>query len=79
MLDGRTDFWNIGYPMLGAIVYFVAPIALTAIVYGMYRRIRIWRTAGDYGELGQHPERVREFLRYSFIDLFWRRNWSSFW
>ncbi len=70
MLDGRTDFWNIGYPALGAVVYFVAPIALAAIVYGMYRRIRIWRTAGPYAELGDHSVRVREFLVYAWVDLF---------
>ncbi|MDA1297846.1 MAG: (Fe-S)-binding protein [Chloroflexi bacterium] len=77
MLDGRTDFWNIGYPLLGAVVYFVAPIALAAIVYGMYRRVRIWRTAGAYGEMGDHPARIREFLRYSAIDLFWHRKFRS--
>ncbi len=28
---GRTDFWNIGYPFAGALVYLVAPITLASI------------------------------------------------
>ena len=77
MLDGRTDFWNIGYPALGAIVYFVAPIAAIAIAYGLYRRIRIWRTAGAYPELGDHSVRVREFLVYAWVDLFRHRKFTN--
>ena len=77
MLDGRTDFWNIGYPALGAVVYFVAPIAAVAIIYGLYRRIRIWRTAGPYHELGQHSDRIRDFLVYAWVDLFRHRKFRN--
>jgi hypothetical protein len=39
---GRTDFWNIGYPFAGALVYLVAPIALASIAYELCRRWRLW-------------------------------------
>jgi Fe-S oxidoreductase/nitrate reductase gamma subunit len=77
LLEGRTDFWNIGYPLLGAIVYFVAPIAVIAIGYGLYRRVRIWRTAGAYTEMGDQSTRIREFLRYTVTDLFWHRKFRN--
>ena len=60
---GRADFWNIGYPLLGAIVYLVAPISIAFIAYGLLRRVKFWRLGADYDELGSHTDRVREFLR----------------
>ena len=65
MLDlaGRTDFWNIGYPLLGAIVYLVAPISVAFIAYALYRRVQFWRVGAEYDELGSHSTRIREFLR----------------
>lgn len=68
-MPGRPDFWNIGYPLLGAIVYFSAPVALAAIIYGLCRRARIWRTGGPYPELGPHRTRVRKFLTIAAFDL----------
>ncbi len=62
-VSGRTDFWNIGYPMLGAIVYLIAPISIAFVAYGLYQRIRYWRVGGEYDELGEHSVRFREFLR----------------
>ncbi len=59
---GRTDFWNIGYPLLGAIVYLVAPISLAFIAYGLYRRVKFWRIGASYDELGEHRVRIRDFL-----------------
>ena len=60
---GRTDFWNIGYPFLGAIVYLIAPISIAFIAYGLYRRVQFWRVGSEYDELGSHRERIREFIR----------------
>ena len=62
-LAGRTDFWNIGYPLLGAIVYLIAPISLAFIAYALYRRVQFWRVGSEYDELGSHSIRIREFLR----------------
>ena len=77
MLDGRIDFWNIGYPLLGAIVYFVAPIALIAVLYGLYRRTRIWRVGTEYAELGPRLPRLREFIRLAAFDLFGHRKFRN--
>ena len=60
---GRVDFWNIGYPLLGAIVYLIAPISIAFIAYGLYRRAKFWRTGGQYDELGSHAQRIRAFFR----------------
>ncbi|MYA58981.1 MAG: (Fe-S)-binding protein [Chloroflexi bacterium] len=60
---GRADFWNIGYPLLGAVVYLIAPVSIAFIAYGLYRRVRFWRLGAEYDELGGHSERIREFLR----------------
>ena len=60
---GRADFWNIGYPLLGAIVYLIAPISIAFIAYGLYRRVRFWRIGAEFDELGSHSDRIREFLR----------------
>ena len=62
-VSGRTDFWNIGYPLLGAIVYLIAPISVAFIAYALYRRVQFWRVGSEYDELGSHGTRIREFLR----------------
>ena len=72
-MSGRPDFWNIGYPLLGALVYISAPIALAAIAYGLWRRVRIWRTGGPYAELGSHTTRAGEFLKLAAFDIFAHR------
>ena len=66
---GRADFWNIGYPLLGAIVYLIAPISIAFIAYGLYRRVRFWRVGSDYEELGRHSDRILEFLRAGAFGL----------
>ena len=60
---GRSDFWNIGYPLVGAIVYLIAPISIAFVAYGLFRRIKFWRIGAEYDELGPHSVRVREFVR----------------
>lgn len=58
-LAGRQDFWNIGYPLLGALVYLVAPVAFALIAYGLYRRSRIWKLGEPYEEFGSHGARLK--------------------
>ena len=70
---GRTDFWNIGYPLLGTLVYLSAPIALAAIAYGLWKRVRIWRTGGAYAELGAQSTRLRAFIGLAAFDMFAHR------
>ena len=63
MLDGRQDFWNIGYPMLGALVYLSAVIMAAAVGIALYRRVQIWRTGGPYDEAVPHSVRIRAFAK----------------
>ena len=58
-LAGRQDFWNIGYPLLGALAYLIAPVALALIAYGLYRRSRIWKLGKPYEEFGNHSTRLK--------------------
>ena len=70
---GRTEFWNVGYPFAGALVYLVAPIALASIIYGLRRRWRIWHTAGADPALGDPSIRRRAFLALLGRGLFAHR------
>ena len=74
-LAGRQDFWNIGYPLLGSLVYLVAPVALAAIAYGLYRRSRIWRLGKPFEELGSHRDRLRAFLRSGGVGVGGHGKW----
>ena len=47
----REDYWNIGYPLPGALVYVVLPIAAAAIAYGLWRSLRMWRTGAPMPDL----------------------------
>jgi Fe-S oxidoreductase/nitrate reductase gamma subunit len=66
---GRTDFWNIGYPFAGALVYLVAPIALASIAYALRRRWRLWHTAGADVNLGPTGDRWKAFLALVAVGL----------
>jgi Fe-S oxidoreductase/nitrate reductase gamma subunit len=66
---GRTDFWNIGYPFAGALVYLVAPIALASIAYALRRRWRLWHTAGADTNLGPTGDRWKAFLALVAVGL----------
>ena len=74
-LAGRQDFWNIGYPILGVLVYLVAPIGLALIGYALYRRSRIWRLGKPYTELGTHGDRLRAWLRAGGVGLGGHGKW----
>jgi Fe-S oxidoreductase/nitrate reductase gamma subunit len=59
---GRTEFWNIGYPFAGALVYLIAPIAVASIAYALRRRWRLWHTAGADVDLGSTSDRWKAFF-----------------
>ena len=59
---GRTDFWNIGYPLAGALVYLIAPIALAYVAYAIRRRWKLWHTAQAPVNLGTTSDRWKSFL-----------------
>ena len=67
---GRTEFWNIGYPFTGALVYLIAPIALASIAYALRRRWKMWHTAGADVDLGPSADRWKAFLALLTAGLF---------
>ena len=42
-LPDREIFWNVGYPLWGAVVYILVPVALAALLFGLYRDYRLLR------------------------------------
>ena len=72
-MPGRPDFWNIGYPLLGTIVYLAFPIALGAIAYSLRRRVQMWRTGATMPDLGPTGPRLAAFAKLAAFDLFAHR------
>ncbi|MBI4305063.1 MAG: hypothetical protein HY678_01970, partial [Chloroflexi bacterium] len=74
-MPGREDFWNIGYPLLGALAYTTALILAVAIAWGLYQRSRMWRLgrAMPTADLGPWWPRVRRFLNAAAFDFFAHR------
>ena len=71
-LNGRIDFWNVGYP-LGAVVYLTGLIALAAIAWGLYRRSRYWRLGAPNPDVGPLGPRISAFARWALVDAFGHR------
>jgi len=72
-MPGRPDYWNIGYPMLGTIVYSLMLIGVVAIVYGLYKRWRMWRLGRPEPELGSWVERTKRFITPAILDMLIQR------
>lgn len=72
-LPGRQEFWNIGYPLWGALVYLTLLVAAGSIAWGLYRRWRIWRLGKPNPDLGPWGQRLGRSLRMGFLDLFGHR------
>lgn len=66
-LNGRLDFWNIGYP-LGAVVYLTGVISLGAVAWALWRRSRYWRLGRPNPDVGPWSARLRAALRTLFVD-----------
>jgi Fe-S oxidoreductase/nitrate reductase gamma subunit len=74
-MPGRIDFWNIGYPLFGALAYTTALILAAAIAWGLYQRSRMWRLGKPVpaGDLGPWRTRIRSFLGAAAFDIFAHR------
>ena len=72
-LPGRLDFWNIGYPLFGALVYTTILIAFASIAYAVHKRSRIWRLGKPTSDLGPWRRRVAGSFRLAFMDIFGHR------
>ncbi len=66
-LNGRLDFWNIGYP-LGALVYLTGVIAVAAVGFSIYRRSRIWRLGMPNPDVGPWGPRLRAAVHAVFVE-----------
>ncbi len=66
-LNGRLDFWNIGYP-LGAVVYLVGVISLGAVAWALWQRSQYWRLGKPNPDVGPWRVRIIAALRTLFID-----------
>ena len=71
-LIGRTDFWNIGYP-IGALVYTTAFIAVLAVLWGLYKRQQLWRLGKSNPDTGPWSGRLIPTLRLLLLDTFGHR------
>ena len=72
-LPGRLEFWNIGYPFFGVLVYITIPIAMLAIAYGFYRRYKIWSLGRPVADLGPWKERISRSIKLACLDIFGHR------
>ena len=66
-LNGRVDFWNIGYP-LGAIVYLMSLLAVLAIAWSLYQRSKIWRLGTTNPDVGPWRARAWAGLKTVLLD-----------
>jgi len=72
-LPGREEFWNIGYPLLGMLVYLMIFIAYWSVLWGTYRRVRIWRLGRAMPDLGPLLPRIQRSIKLAGLDVFGHR------
>ena len=68
-LPGRPEFWNIGYPLLGTLVYIMILVAPIAIGWGLYRRYRFWRLGKPMPDLGPWSQRIQHAIQLVSLDV----------
>lgn len=66
-LNGRLDFWNIGYP-LGAVVYLTGVVSAGAIAWALWRRSRYWRLGKPNPDFGSWRTRIWAAARTLLVD-----------
>ena len=57
-MPSREIFWNIQF---GELVYLIGPIVILLAVFGLYRRLRLWRLGSKDDRLNNLPSRVWTF------------------
>ena len=75
-LNGRLDFWNIGYP-LGAFVYLVGVVSAAAVAWALWRRSRYWRLGTPNPDVGPWGARLRAAARSLLTDAAGHRRFVS--
>ncbi len=72
-MPGREEFWNIGYPLWGMLVYTLLIVTPLAFGWAIWQRARIWRLGKEYADLGPWSERVKRSLKLAGMDIFGHR------
>lgn len=72
-MPGREDFWSVGYPLWGVLVYLMFPVFFVAIGMAIYKRYRIWRLGKPMPDLGRWGPRIGRSVRLLGRDLFAHR------
>ena len=76
-LPGRPDFWNIGFPLFGMLVYLSAPICLAFIFYGIIRRVKLWQIGTKNIEQKKYLNRIHRFYKEISIGLLAHKKFSK--
>jgi len=69
-MPSREIFWNIQF---GELVYLLGALLIVAVVYGLYRRLRLWRMGSEDDRLRDIPGRVRAFIIKTKVDGLWHK------
>jgi Fe-S oxidoreductase/nitrate reductase gamma subunit len=69
-MPSRQDLWNIQF---GELVYLFGALLMVAVVYGLYRRLRLWRMGSEDDRLRDIPGRVREYIIKTKADGLWHK------
>ena len=72
-MPGRVDFWTIGYPIWGVVVYTLLIIAPVAAAAAFYPRYRIWRLGKPMPDLGPWMPRIQGVGRLFIKDILGHR------
>jgi Fe-S oxidoreductase len=68
-MPGREEFWNIGFPVFGLLVYLIMFVAAWGVGTTLYRRYRIWRLGKPMPDLGLWKPRAGRGLKLVARDI----------
>ncbi|HUS82587.1 MAG TPA: (Fe-S)-binding protein [Dehalococcoidia bacterium] len=69
-MPSREIFWNIQF---GELVYLLGALLIVAVMYGLYRRLRLWRLGSEDDRLRDIPGRIRAVLIRTKADGLWHK------
>ena len=69
-MPSRPELWNIQF---GNLVYLFGALLAVAVVYGLVRRLRLWRMGSADDRLRDIPGRFRAFIIKTKIDGLWHQ------
>ena len=72
-LPGRPEYWNIGYPFLGVLVYLTMGVLMVCLTYAFWTRLRVWMLGRAMPDLGPWGPRISRSIRLAGLDIFGHR------